>query len=206
MKLNKRDGGAVQPSVLFGKRVVLNKSAPDCVLVDGNLREISLFKYTGKIKIIVSLNSVHGFGTEELVRGFSRIMVVFNRVVVPIVITRDLPFAQKKFCEDNDIDNLTMLSDYKYSSFGINYGLLIKEQNILTQAIIILDGDNVVRHFQYNKNTDQQLNYKKAYSSLTKIIQSWSLYNFLFSNNNHKTIKIQEKTPRKDYYLNLLNG
>lgn len=63
-------------------------------------------------------------------------------------ISKDLPFAQKRFCEANKIKNVVVLSDYKFSSFGINYGLLIKELNLLARAVIILDKNDVIRYIQ----------------------------------------------------------
>jgi len=83
-----------------------------------------------------------------------------------------LPFAQERFCVSHGIDNLTVLSDYKYSSFGINYGLLIKELNLLARAIIILDGNNIVRYIQICKEITDAPDYKDALENLDKISKS----------------------------------
>ena len=59
-----------------------------------------------------------------------------------------LPFAQKRFCEDNDIRNVVVLSDYRYSSFGINYGLLIKDMGLLTRAVFVVNKDGIITYKQ----------------------------------------------------------
>ena len=71
-----------------------------------------------------------------------------NNLAKILGISKDLPFAQKRFCESFDIKGVTLLSDYKTSSFGINYGFLIKELNLLARSVVILDNANTVRYIQ----------------------------------------------------------
>jgi thioredoxin-dependent peroxiredoxin len=60
----------------------------------------------------------------------------------------DLPFAQARFAKEAKIDNVTFLSDYKYRQFGNNNGLLIEPLALLARAVIVTDGENIVRYLQ----------------------------------------------------------
>ena len=61
-------------------------------------------------------------------------------------ITEDTPFAQTRFCTENDINGIKAISDSKYHQFGLQNGLFIKEKGLLTRALIILDKDNTVKY------------------------------------------------------------
>ena len=79
-----------------------------------------------------------------------------------ITVSMDLPFAQKRWCNTFDVDQVTMLSDHKDASFGSNYGTLIKELRIESRAIFVLDPDNQVRHAEYVKEVADFPNYEAA--------------------------------------------
>jgi len=104
----------------------------------------------------------------------------FNKSVAgfspDMVVSKDLPFAQKRFCVNYKNNNLVVLSDYKYSSFGINYGLLIKELNLLARAVMILDRNNVVRYVQIGEELAKQLDYVGALKHLNEIIKTKLLF------------------------------
>jgi pterin-4a-carbinolamine dehydratase len=95
--------------------------------------------------------------------------------VAIVGISKDLPFAQKRFCSLNSINNISVLSDYKNSSFGINYGLLIKELNLLARATVIVDSNDVIRYIQIVNEITNEPNYQDVLDNLQKIIESPSL-------------------------------
>jgi pterin-4a-carbinolamine dehydratase len=96
--------------------------------------------------------------------------------VVIIGISQDLPFAQKRFCNSNNIDKMITLSDYRTNSFGINYGLLIKGLHLLARAVIIIDKANTIRYVQVAKELTNALNYEAALNALKEVIQNPSSY------------------------------
>lgn len=154
---------------LMGRNLMLNKPAPDFIAVNKEMKELGLSHFENKIKVITTLVSLDTPVCESQAREFNKSAAGFASDVAVILISKDLPFAQEKFCVSHGIDNLMVLSDYKYSSFGINYGLLIKELNLLARAIIILDGNNVVRYIQICKEITDAPDYKDALENLDKI-------------------------------------
>ena len=83
-------------------------------------------------------------------------------------ITDDLPFAMMRFCSDNGIANLKTLSDFQTHEFSKKNGFLMKEYQLLTRAVIIVDENNVVKYVDYGKEVTDQLDLEKAISFLEK--------------------------------------
>jgi thiol peroxidase len=77
-------------------------------------------------------------------------------------ISMDLPFAQKRWCGAFGVDHVKMVSDHREGSFGQAYGTLIKESRIMSRAIFVLDGANVIRHVEYVKEMGDHPNYEAA--------------------------------------------
>ena len=113
---------------LVGRSIKEGAGAPNFKVVSGDLQEAGLADFKGKIKVITTFPSIDTPVCDLQVKEFNKRATAFSGEIVVLGISKDLPFAQKRFCQDNDIKNVVTLSDYKYSSFGINYGLLIKGQ------------------------------------------------------------------------------
>jgi pterin-4a-carbinolamine dehydratase len=95
--------------------------------------------------------------------------------ITVIGISKDLPFAQQRFCETFEIKNVKVLSDYKTSSFGINYGLLIKELNLLARGAVILDKFNILRYKQVVQELTSPPDYAAVLEALESVIQNPAL-------------------------------
>ena len=84
-------------------------------------------------------------------------------------VTEDTPFAQARFCTENDINGIKAISDSKYHQFGLQNGLFIKEKGLLTRALIILDKDNTVKYIEYVKDEKNEADIDKALDFLKKM-------------------------------------
>lgn len=84
-------------------------------------------------------------------------------------ITEDTPFAQARFCTENDINGIKAVSDFKYHQFGLQNGLFIKEKGLLTRALIILDKDNTVKYIEYAQDEKNEADIDKALAFLQKM-------------------------------------
>jgi hypothetical protein len=106
------------------------------------------------------------------VKEFNKQAPDFSSDIVVLGISKDLPFAQNRFCLMNNIKNVLTFSDYKYSSFGINYGLLIKEMNLLARAVVILDKNNVLRYLRIQDEQTNPPDYEDALKELREVIKN----------------------------------
>ena len=85
-------------------------------------------------------------------------------------ISMDLPFAQKRFCQEYEINKVKTLSDHRDASFGLNYGVLIKELRLLTRAIFIVDKSDKVVYVEYVKELGSEPDYEGALKALSASI------------------------------------
>jgi thiol peroxidase len=79
-----------------------------------------------------------------------------------LTVSVDLPFAQTRWCGAFGVDRVRMLSDHKETSFGANYGTLIKELRIESRAIFVVDRENKIRYVEYIKEVADFPNYEAA--------------------------------------------
>ena len=157
------------PINLEGELPDIGAEAPDFKVVSQDMKDVSLPDFRGKVKVITSFPSLDTPVCDLQVRQFNERASGFSSDVVVLGISKDLPFAQKRFCELNGIKNVRVLSDYKYSSFGKNYGLLIKELQLLARSVLIVDKNDVVRYVQVVEELTEQPDYEEILSNLGKI-------------------------------------
>ena len=136
------------PMTLVGRKLRTETPAHDFKVISQDMKEVGLGFFNGKIKLISSFPSLATPVCDLQVKEFNKRASALSSDVAVIGISKDLPFAQSRFCHENSIKNETVLSDYKYYSFGINYGLLIKELNLLARSVHIVDKNNILRYSQ----------------------------------------------------------
>jgi len=158
------------PLTMVGRAVKEADVAPDFRVLSGDLQEVRLSQFKEVIKIITSFPSLDTPVCDMQVKEFNKRATSLSDDVVVLGISKDLPFAQKRFCEDNDIKRVMVLSDYRYSSFGINYGLLIKELNLLARAVCILDRSNIIRYIQIVGELTAPPDYDRVMENLRDVL------------------------------------
>ncbi|MBM3254901.1 MAG: thiol peroxidase [Candidatus Omnitrophica bacterium] len=163
------------PLTLVGRSLKENTPAPDFIVVSQDLKEKSLADFSAKIKIITFFPSLDTPVCDLQVKEFNKKASGISPEVVIIGISKDLPFAQQRFCEAFEIKNVSLLSDYKTSSFGINYGLLIKELNLLARGALILDKNNILRYRQVVGELTAAPDYAAALGALEAVLENPAL-------------------------------
>lgn len=163
------------PVTLVGRNIKPGMKAPEFILIGEDISKVCLFDFDGKIKILTSFLSLDTEVCDLQVKEFEKRASGMSDDVVVIGISNDLPFAQKRFCNTNKIEKVIVLSDYRYSSFGINYGLLIKELNLLARAIVILDKNNNIRYRNILDEATDTPDFNLWLSNLEEIIKQPSM-------------------------------
>ncbi len=154
---------------LVGRELKLSTLAPDFSVVTKDLEEVHLLDLGKKVKVFTTFLSLDTPVCDLQVKEFNKKALDFD--VEMIGISKDLPFAQRRFCDSFNIKNLKILSDYKNSSFGINYGLLVKELNLLARSVIIVDKSNAIRYIQIVGELTNAPDYEKALKALEEVIK-----------------------------------
>jgi len=159
------------PMTLAGRTMKIGAVARDFRVISKDLKEVSLKDFNGKTKIITTFPSLDTPVCDLQVKEFNKRAVDISKDVIVLAISKDLPFAQGRFCETFGINNIKVLSDYKTSSFGINYGLVIKELNLLARSAIILDRNNVLRYVQIVGELTEHPDYEDVLNNLKDVIK-----------------------------------
>ena len=158
------------PVTLVGAEVRTGQRANDFNVVDNELKEKTLADFKGKIKLIASVPSLDTPVCDSEIKRFNDEASKLSEDLVIIFISMDLPFAQKRFCGEFEINKIKTLSDHKTASFGINYGVLIKELRLLARAIFLIDKDDNVAYVEYVKEVAMPPNYDAALTAVKKLV------------------------------------
>jgi thiol peroxidase len=144
------------PVTLLGPALKVGDRAPDFQVVDSALTPVTLADFRGKIKIICSVPSLDTPVCAAETRRFNEEAAKLKDNVVVLTISLDLPFAQKCWCTAAGVERVRVLSDYQERSFGLAYGVLIKELKLLSRAIFIVDAmDKLIYIQQVPEITDE---------------------------------------------------
>lgn len=161
-----------EPLTLTGKPVKVGKRAFDFKLISQDLKIVKLSDFSGKIKVINFFPSLDTPVCDLQVKEFNQRAAGLSPEVVVIGISKDLPFAQARFCSANEIKNEIVLSDYRFSSFGLNYGVLVKELNLLARGTLIIDQSDCVRYVQLTSEITQSVDFKEVFDNLQMVLNA----------------------------------
>jgi thiol peroxidase len=99
-------------------------------------------------------------------KRFNQELAAMGDTINAVTVSRDLPFAQARFCGAEDIKSIRTASDYQTHAFGEDYGLTIEELKLLTRAVIVLDSAGVVTYKEIVSEVTQEPDYAKAIEAL----------------------------------------
>ena len=137
-----------KPLTLIGKKSELGKRLPTLSLPDLGMEMIDLQSFKGKVTIISVVPSLDTPTCEKQTHILSEENGGLDKTVNLVTVSRDLPFAQKRFAKNAKINNIIFLSDYRNAEFGKKTGLLIKENFLLARAVFVLDQKGIVRYLE----------------------------------------------------------
>ena len=150
------------PMTLVGKEVKAGDNAPDFRLVATDMSEKTLGDYKGKTVILNVVPSLDTPVCDRQTRRFNEEAGKMGDHTVVVTVSKDLPFAQKRWCAAAGVANVVTLSDYKHHTFGEQYGLLIKELGLLARAVLVIDKQGKVQYVQLVKEVATEPNYDEV--------------------------------------------
>ena len=157
------------PLTLIGPELQVGDKAPDFRLMNTDLQPVTLKDFAGKVKIISSVPSLDTDVCSRETQRFNQLAAQMGDDVVILTVSMDLPFAQKRWCGAHGVDRVITLSDYLDHSFGLNYGVRIKELGLLARVVFIVDRQDVIRYVQRVPEIAQEPDYDDVLRALKKI-------------------------------------
>jgi len=157
------------PMTLLGPELKVGQKAPEFTVLDLDIKERKLSEFNGKFVVISSIPSVDtpmcNLQTLRLNQDAEKLIPD----VVILTISWDLPFAQKRWCDEKSVSHTLLLSDYRDRTFGKAYGLIIKERMLLARAVIIIDRQGIIRYLHIVKEQFSQPDYDDLLKALQKL-------------------------------------
>lgn len=157
------------PVSLAGEFVKVGVSAPEFSLVKGDLSSMSLSDVRGKYVVLNIFPSLDTSVCATSVRKFNKLAASHADTVV-LAISKDLPFAQGRFCTAEGINNVVPLSDYRYTSeFGKDYGVLMTDgplAGLLARAVVVVNPEGKVVYTELVPEITHEPDYNAAIAAL----------------------------------------
>ncbi len=149
------------PMTLLGPELNIGDKAPEFSVIANDMSPITLDCGKGKTRMIITVPSLDTPVCDTEVRRFNEEAAKLDNVEV-LVISMDLPFAQKRWCGAADIENVKTASDYRGGTFGRAYGAFIEELYLDTRAIFVIGPDNTITYKEIVSEVTAEPNYDAA--------------------------------------------
>lgn len=152
------------PIDLLGPELKVGDKAPDFSVQAADMSFVTLKSSAGKTRIITTVPSLDTPVCKKETIHFSQEVKALSNVEM-LCVSMDLPFAQKRWCGSEGVENIHCLSDHLTAAFGEAYGVLIHSgplKRILARAVFVIGPDDKLRHVEYVSEIANEPNYQAA--------------------------------------------
>ena len=147
-----------------GEAPKVGQEAPDFLLVDSELNNVTLSAYKNKYIVLNIIPSLDTPVCQKSTKIFNERIATMTDVVV-LAVSADLPFAMKRFCTNENINSVIPLSMMRSRNFAKDYGVLLVDgplSGITARAVIVIDKDNKIIHSELVNEIANEPNYDDA--------------------------------------------
>ena len=148
------------------------QKAPDFTLLAQDFSALSLENFKGKLKVILTLPSLDTPVCALETRVFHEKLNAMKEDTVLIAASGDLPFAMKRYCSSEGLDNIFTASQYRDPSFSKSYGVYIKEgnlQGLCARAVFVIDKEDTIHYIELVPEIAQEPDYEKALAAVNAL-------------------------------------
>ena len=154
---------AGKEQTVIGDDIQLGQKAPDFTIQKNDWSMSKAFRETKrKVRIIASVPSLDTPVCDRETRRFNEEAAKLGKNVAVIVVSMDLPVAQKRWCGAAGVDQVLTVSDVVKADFGKKYGTLMDEVRILRRAVFVVDQKRIVRYVAYMPANGDEPNYDQV--------------------------------------------
>src|SRR5690606_29295035 len=149
------------PVQIKGEPLKQGDKAEDFTFVKEDLSEGSLSDYDNKVKVIMAVPSLDTGVCQTEAKKFNEKLKDHNEVV-GLVVSKDLPFAMKRFCSNEGIENVISASDFRYGDFSNEYNLEMVDgplKGLLARTVYVLDKDNKITYAEFVNEVSDEPDY-----------------------------------------------
>jgi len=152
----------------IGDLPAVGSLAPNFTLTSTDIKDVSFQDFSGKNVVLNIFPSVDTGVCSTSVREFNKRVTAVDNTVV-LCISKDLPFAQKRFCGAEGIDRAILLSDFRNRGFGKSYGVELLDggfAGLFARAVVVIDPSGKVNYTELVPQIGQEPNYEAALKAI----------------------------------------
>ncbi|PKH11395.1 MULTISPECIES: thiol peroxidase [Planomicrobium] len=157
------------PVTLPNKEVKVGDEIPNFTVLDNDLNPVTAQDTAGKVRLFTVSPSLDTSVCSDQAKRFSEEASSLGDGVAVYYVTCDLPFAQKRWTEVNEVKNLTTLSDHRDLSFGEAFGVTMQELRLLARSIFVVDENDKVTYVEYVPEGTNHPDYDKAIEAVKEL-------------------------------------
>jgi thiol peroxidase len=160
------------PFQTVGKLPAVESKLPDFNLTAADLSDKNLADFAGKKLLLNIFPSIDTGTCAASVRRFNTEASNLGDDVAVLCISRDLPFAQSRFCGAEGLDQVIVLSSLRDDKFGRDYGITFQDgplAGLLSRSVVVADSDGVVKYTQQVAETSEEPDYEEALNALSAL-------------------------------------
>jgi thioredoxin-dependent peroxiredoxin len=154
------------PVGISGASLKVGDTLPSFKLSGVDLQDIDSSRFQGKPLVISVLPSIDTDVCAAQTKRFNELMSGKSESVSLLTVSRDLPFAFKRWCAAEGVEGLTYGSDHKYRTFGRAFGVDVENAGILARAVFVADKDGKITHLEYVSEISQEPDYELVLSKV----------------------------------------
>ncbi len=156
------------PLTLLGNELKVGQKAPIFSLPAPKNQTVSLEGSKGKTRVIAAVASLDTGVCDKESKTLNEIAKELPNVEI-VVVSKDLPFAQDRWCGASGATNIKTASAYRDdSTFPTDYGILVKENRLLARSVFVVDANDVVQYVQYVPDLLEEPNYDALKAAVRK--------------------------------------
>ena len=147
---------------IAGAALKAGQALPQFKLTGNDLSDISSEAFKNKVLILSVLPSLDTPVCSLQTQKFNAELEKLSGDVVVLTVSRDLPFAQKRWCGAANATKVTTASDYKYRTFGPAFGAEMVDSALLARAVLVADKNGIIQQVEYVNEIASEPDYDKA--------------------------------------------
>lgn len=155
---------------VVGAELKKGDKAPDFTLINNALEPVKKSDFEGKVLVISCVPSIDTPVCEMETRRFNVEADKLPGNVIVLTVSRDLPFAQARWCAANGVEKVMTVSDYRDFGFARDYGVLLEDLGLLTRAVFVVDKQGIIQYIQFVPEVTHEPDYQAVLEEVKKLI------------------------------------
>lgn len=159
-----------KPMTLLGDKLKVGDKVSDFKVVNGNFEEVHLSDFKNEYLLISVVPSLDTAVCDLQTRTVNEELLKNEKLDIRVVtISNDLPFAQNRWANEEELEGVTILSDYLHNDFGKKFGVLMEENMLLARSFYVLNKKReLIYMLEVNEQT-QHLNYDELLEFINEL-------------------------------------